>query len=232
MPIDSIEYLDLAQDILKSFVPPATLFDPNSAWSHRYKIFTLVSGTGVRPTNRNGGSLKIERSPREGGGSILTVDYVKTTQWAGTHKISAQLTCAGDPIATPLAWSLEFTACPPPHGPALPSQKSLSGKHLPVKPPHTTNWSLFEAVQRMPRREGPALRFTLFDPCDVPKPNQVLSFYKTAQLAGRWPKAPNMLVHGFLQIGQGISPQVYWVDDTGRLLFLIAGIDAYVLQAS
>src|SRR5437762_2772005 len=143
MPIDSIEYLDLAQDILKSFVPPATSFDPNNAWSHRYKILTMVSGTGVRPTNRVGGTLKIER---------------------------------------------------------------------------------------LPRRESPALRFTLFDPCDVPKPNQVLSFYKTAQLAGRWAGAPSLLVHGFLQTGDGVSPQVYWVDEKGRLLFLIAGIDAYVLE--
>jgi hypothetical protein len=75
---------------------------------------------------------------------------------------------------------------------------------------------------------GGALRFTLLDD-DAPKANQVLAFYQSVDLKDRWPGAPHIRVHGFLQIGDGTTPQVYWVDDRGELLFLVSGLNVFVL---
>ena len=84
----------------------------------------------------------------------------------------------------------------------------------------------------MARSDGAPRRFTLLETGDIPKSNQVLAFYQSVDLKDRWPGAPNLRVHGFLQVGDGISPQVYWVDDRGELLFLLSGLDAFVLDAA
>jgi len=38
-------------------------------------------------------------------------------------------------------------------------------------------------------------------------------------------------LHAYSQVGRGIVPWVYWVDEQGRLLFIVAGLEGYVLNA-
>ena len=111
-------------------------------------------------------------------------------------------------------------------------ERGSERKQIALPPAYTSNWSLFDAVQRLPREAGDPRRFTLLDGGDTLKPNQVLSFYRTADLKNRWQGAPALRVHGFLQIGNGISPQVFWVGDGGELLFLLSGLGAFVLDAA
>lgn len=115
------------------------------------------------------------------------------------------------------------------------------------------NWSLFEAVQRLPRKAGESLSFTLLDDFDQARPNQTLSFWKTAQtrVGGRrvqrsrvrqlekgrvhnpyWAIEDQIPVrlHGFSHTGDGVVPWVYWVDDAGRLLCAVSGIEAYLYE--
>jgi hypothetical protein len=117
------------------------------------------------------------------------------------------------------------------------------------------DWCLFDAVQRLP---GPALEpvaFTLVSrlSCQV-KPGQRLSFRSapTVELGGKrvWREEPQELERGTVyrpvagregavasklraydQTGRGIVPVVYWVDESGRLLLVLAGLFGYIYNA-
>jgi len=238
----SVEYLDLFRDVLRDYHAPIGPFDPAGHWSHQYRLYTVVNGDIPVPPVR--GTLQIERVPQPAVGAILNINYEKTSRYAGVHTIRATMVCGNDRLAAPLKWNSTYTAAPPAHplkmsleqqdsgvasnGELLMSQGSVH-KRLPLPSAYTSNWALFDAVQRL-SPGGDALRFTLLDD-DAPKPNQVLAFSQTAHLKNRWPGAPDIRVHGFLQTGEGTTPQVYWVDDRGELLFLASGLNVFVLDA-
>jgi hypothetical protein len=126
---------------------------------------------------------------------------------------------------------------------------------LPAPPAYTVNWALFDAVQRLPREPFEPLGFTMFDHFDQPKANQVLSYRKAIDVRlgwqrvkreqhvelpkgrirkTRWVKEGGRTVrlHAYDHVGEGIVPWVYWVDGQGRLLFVVAGLEAYVLESA
>ena len=238
-----IDYLDLFQDMLSNYRPSVGPFDPAGPWSHQYKLYTVVNGDIPVPPVR--GTLRIERVPQAAGGVILSINYEKTSRYAGVHTFKATVVCAGDSLSTPLKWNSTYTAAPPAHSLNMSLEEQGSGivrdgalfikqggvqKKLPLPAAYTSNWALFDVVQRLPR-PGIASHFTLLDD-DALKPNQVLSFRQSVDLKDRWPGAPNLRVHGFLQIGDGTTPQVYWVDDRGELQFLASGLNVFILDTT
>jgi hypothetical protein len=241
------DFLDVFEGVVQGGAPPAARFDPSGAWTHQYRIFTLIFGRkGPMPNQPDGGVLTLRRTPQAAGGSILDVKLEKTSRYDGDHLLTTSIASAGDALATPLRWDSRFVAAPPSRPLAmsreiretatlqnrtLDIEAGAARKRVELTGNFTTQWSLFDAVQRLPRQQGDALRFTLLDTGGVSKPNQVLAFYRTADLTGRWNSAPPIRVHGFIQIGTGIAPQVYWVDDRGELLFMISGLDVYILQS-
>ncbi|UCH33354.1 MAG: hypothetical protein JSV65_12310 [Armatimonadota bacterium] len=117
------------------------------------------------------------------------------------------------------------------------------------------SWALFEAVSRLPRERFAPLRFTLLDHFDQVKPNQQLSYREAirVELGGErvqeqhvreldrgriytttWGRrnAKQVTLHGYDHVGHGIVPWVYWADDQGRLLFVSAGLEAYLLDSA
>ena len=126
---------------------------------------------------------------------------------------------------------------------------------MPTPRAYTINWALFDAVQRLPREPFEPLAFTMLDHFDQPKANQVLSYRKAIDVRlgwkrvkreklvelpkgrirkTRWVKEGGRTVrlHAYDHVGEGIVPWVYWVDDKGRLLFVVAGLEAYLLESA
>ena len=126
---------------------------------------------------------------------------------------------------------------------------------LPLPPAYTVNWALFDAVQRLPRAPFAPLSFTMLDHFDQPKANQVLSYRKAVDVRLGWQRVKReqyvdlpkgrirktrwvkdggrtVRLHAYDHVGEGIVPWVYWVDDQGRLLFVVAGLEAYVLEST
>jgi hypothetical protein len=239
-----VEYLDLFRDLLRDYHPPIGAFDPSGHWLHRYRLYTVVNGDIPVPPVR--GTLRIERVPQAAGGATLNINYEKTSRYAGVHTLLATVVCAGDELSTPVKWTATYTAAAPAHPLKMSREQNESAvasdgtlnikqgkvqKKLALPSAYTSNWALFDAVQRLARPGGAPIRFTLLDD-DAPKPDQVLVFYETVDLKDRWPGAPTLRVHGFLQIGDGTTPQVYWVDDRGELLFLVSGLNVFILDAA
>lgn len=253
MPENAIEtgdefLLSYLPHLLQGFVPPEGPFDPGGAWTHTYKLYCtafLSYGRGQMPAI---GQVRLERAPQPGGGSRLAVEYVKTTggtqsgEFAGSVK--AKLNCGGDALATPLSWEIEQTL-PAPFLPfdyrgVLRKSGQRKGNTLevacngrtmriPLPRAYTSNWSLLDAVQRLPRQKGRPLRFTLLEEGELPKPGQALSFRQTVRVELPVATRPAVTLHGFQQLGEGVSPATYWLDEQGRLLFFFSGLDALVL---
>jgi hypothetical protein len=129
-----------------------------------------------------------------------------------------------------------------------------STRHIGMSGPFTINWALWDAVMRMPRGEGAPIRFTMLDHFDQVKRRQTVAFRTSAVVTlgqrrtkeqigqelekgriqqTRWTLTGgrDVTLHAFEQLGEGIVPWVYWTDDQGRLLFVVAGLEVYLLDS-
>ncbi len=125
---------------------------------------------------------------------------------------------------------------------------------LAINGPLAINWALWDAVMRMPRQKAEPIRFTMLDHFDQIKQRQTIALRKSSVVTlgqsrvqeqsgqklekGRIGQArrattggEEVTLHGFEQLGEGIVPWVYWTDDQGRLLFVIAGLEVYILDS-
>jgi hypothetical protein len=91
----------------------------------------------------------------------------------------------------------------------------------------TSNWSLFEAVQRLPF-DCRELRFEMFEEMELRKPEHGLwpGAAADVEIGGRTVK-----LHSFEQIGRGILPMTYWLDDQHRLIIAVNARRAYLLDS-
>ncbi len=139
-------------------------------------------------------------------------------------------------------------------GSAIELRDEAGRRRLDAPPAWTATWALFEAVTRLPREPFDPLQFALLDDFDEWKPGQTLSYrgWRDVKLGQRrvqqtrwvelergrirrtrwgWEGGTLVRLHAFQQLGRGVVPWVYWVDSQGRLLFVVAGLTAYVLRA-
>jgi len=217
---------------------PVGRFDPRGEWRHTYQIWLV--GNRAR---RIGGVLQLGRSAAAGNGSVTLKVDMSVVQLAGTiHRTKATLQCAADPLATPRSWQIESTIVDSSGKPLDVTTVAESARVKDgtievtagtrkfvrnVARVFTSNWSLFDAVQRLSGEETKPLEFALLEDLDLLKEGQRLSYWKTMdfELGGR-----TLRLHGYQQIGNGILPYQYWVDDQHRLLFAISGVRAYLFD--
>ena len=242
-PNDSLERYPLRSLVttLRTYKPPSGPFDPAGSWDQAWGVCTLAGQTvGARPV----GSLTLRRRV-SGKDATLEVAYDKMLS-GGRQKIAATLRGrADDPLATPDGWTfqidlLDTAGKPVPHTQVrkraavekgtITIRDAAETRRIAVAGPYTVNWCLFDAVQRLPREKTKPLAFTLIDHFDQPKPETTLAYRKpmTVGVAG----GLTVATHAYEQFGRGNVPWVYWVDEAGRLLFVVAGLEGYVLRES
>jgi hypothetical protein len=235
---------------LEGFSPPPGGFDPNGSWKHMYGIW-LTGGAGRRGSL---GFLALERAPAADakGGSAsggdgkavsLTVEVCLLQSVLTTHRTRAAIQCEADTLLTPRSWKLESVILDTEGKPVAltqveetgevkdgrieirPSKAEIRPRTLKLAGAFTTNWSLFDAVQRLPGKDTHLLDFTLLEDLDLLKEGQRLSFRGATSLpiGGK-----TIAVNEYQQIGEGILPFHYGVDDQRRLLFVVTSQRAYV----
>jgi len=228
---------------LEGFRPPRGPHDPRGDWTLAYVVYTLgaIRGPGGRL-----GRLVVERRASDDGGATLGVEYEKRVNPRYVQRVSAEIACRGDALATPVRWTFSSEITGRAGGSEGPVESTrieqsavaeggqveirdgTGARRLAVSPPWAINWALFEAVGRLPRGPFDPIGFTLLDHFDQPKPGQVLSYRLSAdvELAGR-----PVRLHAYDQLGEGVVPWIYWVDDAGRLLVAVSGLEAYVVDS-
>ena len=229
--------LGLIASKLAGFSPPESPFDPEGEWTLSYGVYSLANVCDLA------GGLTLFRKPSPDGGASITLDYEKHLPDSRKQNVTAKIHCSADRLSTPDRWSYRSEVLD--QAGELLEQLSLERSALAkddlvefrtggrlrnkrIARPFTLGWLLFDAVQRLPRREFSPIRFAMFDDFDQVKASQELSFHKTVDVD--FGDSGTVRLYAFDHLGEGIVPWVYWVDGEGRLLFAVAGIEAYILQ--
>ncbi|MBN2129178.1 MAG: hypothetical protein JW741_06760 [Sedimentisphaerales bacterium] len=216
-------------------------FDPQASWTHRYRIWTCH---GYRETgNQDVGFLRIRRDSSSGEGTFqLRVEQVVVETDALLSRIEAEILCRDDERASPLKWRLSSRFFGPDGEElgdlALAEAVSVQADTLVVETPGparrrqvpvpvTSDWSLFEAIQRLDVGAGRKWEVNLLEGLSVLKPDQEISYRGLSQ-----EKLGDQTVslHCFQQLGQGALPTEYWLDRDRRLLAVVSMNKAYILD--
>ncbi|MHC4324101.1 MAG: hypothetical protein ACYSUX_07495 [Planctomycetota bacterium] len=177
--------------------------------------------------NDNVGSLKIERTGNPGETFVLNIRQEVIQADELVHIITGQIKCRNNPLASPVEWSLKSEFF------------DAEGKNITILSSHNNgvatesvtstavDWCLFEAVQRLAFDKNSSLKFDMLEGMFLSKLNHQL-FYR-----GTYPMKTDdqsILLHCFGQLGSGILPYEYWLDDRHRLLAVISMNKAYILD--
>ena len=220
--------LDLLSDCLKGIQVPGEPFDANGEWVSNYTMWNPARGKSAKSELL--GSLRIHRKLTLDGNIRLQLTQI--TKMAGTNgsgKSKAGVTCKANDLCTPVQWKLDSEILDP-QGKQVPlTAVSTSGKanKMKVTGRLSSNWSLFDAVQRLPF-DSKTLEFTMIEELELLRPEQRLAPGATAEveLGGRMVK-----LHSFEQIGRGILPITYWLDDNHRLIIAVGGRRAFLYDS-
>ena len=206
------------------FPPTPASFKPDGNWTNKYRIWTCH---GYRESgNQTVGSLRIERSADSKETFLLKVrrEVIQTDEL--TNVIDATVRCRADRLASPREWkvSSRFMGADQREIPALShdEQGGIAEQAGRV----TGDWCLFEAAQRLEFDKRTSLSFDLLEGMSLSKTGQHLSY------RGAFPTktgAEGRTLHCFSQLGHGILPCEYWLDDRHRLLAVISMNKAYIL---
>ncbi|HNT36932.1 MAG TPA: hypothetical protein PKH07_18225 [bacterium] len=234
---------------------PTEPFDPQGTWKHTYQCYTIAKNM------MHNGTLAIYRSPSNNGRILLQIEFQKKLLQGDLQVLRAKMVCRCDDLTTPMHWSFDVKTLGQSDDRCEPFDISKTAvlkeghieiayqgnkRHLNLPKSYSSEWSLFDAVQRLKADRNVVLQFNLLEDFDRFKPEQELSFIESQQISlgqttAQEPNRPRrrqpvhsgnatIEVEMFRQLGRGISPTFYWRDSFGRLLFVVAGIEAYVLS--
>jgi len=223
---------------------PEGKFAPQGEWEHHYAVCVLgparqAAGEHAAPY----GYLTLRRKAGAGAGFALNVDISTAARGgAGGLHTRASIACANDVLATPQAWELSaeiIEGGKPEAGTAVRETGALHGgvlvrrgrveRSIPMRRPFTSNWSLLDAVQRLPFDGTAPLEFDMFEDLDLHKPGQRLASIGSVSLPM---KGRTVRLHGFRQIGRGILPYHYWLDDDHRLIAAAGSLRGFIWDAA
>jgi len=229
LTLDFLEQLG----VFKGFRSPTGPFDPSGAWSNTYRLWMVQQWN-------SGGMLTLRRKPQGGKGVKLKVDQT-ILQWSGhVRHLNAEVDCLADTLATPTTWSLATQVFGPDAkvfddtvmteggtlgGGVREVRSGQRSRKQKVPTPITSNWSLLDTVQRLSGKATKPLAFAMLDEMDLLKCDQELSYRgeKVMNLGGKEVK-----LTGYHQIGRGVLPWQYWVNEQSRLLFAFSGVRAWI----
>ena len=210
---------------LDKFPSTPTDFKPDGNWVNTYRIWTCH---GYRESgNENVGSLRITRRVDSKKTFFLEVRQEIVQTGGLTNVIEGTIKCRLNQLASPVEWRLSSRFEGPEgkiisglgfsnHGVAAESVTGTAG-----------DWCLFEAVQRLAFDKQISLSFDLLEGMSLSKLGHRL-FYR-----GTYPMkmgAQSVPLQCFAQLGRGILPNEYWLDNRHRLLAVISMNKAYVLD--
>ena len=225
---------------LERMHPPQGDFDPSGAWQQVYGVYILAPARGAKSeTPTKYGKLVLTRKAAQAGRFQLEVEQEIFTRAKSGLRSRATLTCAVDRLATPQEWQLQsepFEGSKAVAGTSVTEKAILRdriivrtnrSRNIAVPGPFTSNWSLCEAIQRLPFDAPASPRFDMLEDLDLLKTGQSLHPVEgvTLELAGR-----NLRLHAFRQTGHGILPTHYWLDDEHRLIAAAGSLRGIILE--
>jgi len=211
--------------VVSQFPPVSEDFDPKGDWVNTYRIWTCH---GYRESgNQDVGLLTIQRITQSEDSFTLKVRRHVVQVDGLVNVIEATIKCRNNLLACPIRWEISSRFLGPDNKPLPELAHKETGRAPEAVDESTADWCLFEAVQRLAFNEQTSLRFDLLEGLTLAKPDQHLDYRGAHQV-----KIGNKYVrmHCFQQLGHGILPYEYWLNESHRLLAAISLHKAYILD--
>jgi hypothetical protein len=200
-------------------------FKPDGNWTNKYRVWTCH---GYRESgNQTVGSLQITRRANSAKIFHLKVRQEIDQTDELTNVVDATIKCRTDRLASPEEWKLSSRIFRADKKDISELSTTENGRMSGRAGRATGDWCLFEAVQRLAFDERTSLSFDLLEGMSLEKPEQHLSYRGTYPMKSTGKSIP---LHCFSQLGSGILPCEYWLDDHHRLLAVISMNKAYILD--
>lgn len=209
---------------IRQFPPASHGFEPGGSWQQSYRIWTCH---GYREDgNENVGALRLERTARAGGTFSLKVQQTVSQTDGLICSIEANIECRENRLASPVQWDVQTGFVAGDGGDIAELASRINGQAAADVDGTTCDWCLFELVQRLDYAKGLSLEFDLLEGLDLSKSEQRLTYH------GVFPTEIEGVehVHRFAQLGRGILPTDYWLDNRHRLLCVTSMNKAYILD--
>ncbi len=212
-------------DAISKLPPTPGNFNPTGNWINTYRIWTCH---GYRESgNDNVGFLRIERTSSSGETFLLNVHQEIVQNDAIINIIDGTIKCRNNQLASPVQWKLQsrFIDADGKNIPKLLSNDN--GKAAKQTERTTSDFCMFEAVQRLMYNKDISVSFDLLEGISLKKSGHRLSYSGITPLKmdGR-----DLSLHCFVQTGSGILPYEYWLNERHRLLAVISMNKAYILD--
>ncbi len=218
--------------------PPLGKFHPEGSWSQSYAMYVLIPH-GARRV----GEFTLVRKPKAAGGFTLDVHTRRLSVSGYSHFQRAEIHCKSDALASPVSWLFDTKLAKKPTDPpylqsgrrrtgavrdgALFIRDNIRTARTPLEGAYGNEWTMLEAVQRLPREKTPTMHYTLIDEYDTPQPEHTLEYRDQVTVPL---KGGHVDLHSYCDIGRAVIPTTYWVDDHNRLLFVCTGLQVYALN--
>ncbi|MHC4207787.1 MAG: hypothetical protein ACYSTT_24295 [Planctomycetota bacterium] len=212
-------------DAITKLSPTPVNFNPTGNWINTYRIWTCH---GYRESgNDNVGFLRIERIGSSAKTFMLNVHQEVVQTDALINIIDGTIKCRNNQLASPVEWELQsrFIDADGKNIPKLLSNNN--GKTAKRTERATSDFCLFEAIQRLAYEKNISLSFDLLEGMSLKKQGHKISYRGVTPLKMDEVDIP---LHCFVQAGSGILPYEYWLDDRHRLLAVISMNKAYILD--
>lgn len=225
------------------FARPASRdFDPEAPWQHSYYVLNIDESDFSAKKPSPQGVLHITRERTKSGRFELCVDLIAAKQqWKTFFQTKIKIKCRADQLGTPYEWQVETAILDTDGNTFKTTRVAESGrvkggwiirkgkKTRRIKAPEefTSNFSLFEAVQRLGGRKIDSGKFDLLEDMDLLKPDQKLYNLKETGVETNDGK---MKLRGYCLIGRGILPYHYWLDENNRLVLASGSLRAFVFN--
>ena len=224
---------------LTEFPPTPKEFQPDGEWVNTYRIHTCHGY--FESGNEDKGVLRVERVAGASADAFTLKLRQKIVNHDGrTHLVDAEAKCRNNMLASLVEWKLtsrfaDFEGNPIPGldgdetgsagsgGVAITTGASTLEHRTPR--PVTADWCLFEAVQRLAYERDTSPPFDFLEGLRLIREEHRLSYRGVYAWKGKPPS-----LHWFHQIGHGVLPYEYWLDDRHRLLAVATLARAYVLD--
>ena len=231
--------LNFIQEVLANFVPPDEKFNSDGEYSLSYKLLSMAGGGA----GGHAGNLFFHKKPISKDEAVMDLSYTKFGV-SCKQKSTAQIRFKTNELDSPVKYKYESKLVDMKgklfgnsevlkHGIIKNNSVEIVCKNKKRKTksqnPFALSWLLFDAVQKLPRENFDPLKFTLIDHFDQIKPDNQISFHGSIVID--IPKKEKLKLHVYDQLGDGIVPIVYYADNYGRLLFVVSGIEVYILNS-
>ena len=223
------------------FTPASEDFRPDGNWVNTYRIWTCH---GYRESgNYNVGFVRFKRAAAGTNEKLSLEVHQEVVETDGmVSVIDTNIRCLNNQLATPVRWHLWSLFIDSDTQPLdeLKTEENViikqdamiietGGQTLKRKVPGrlTSDWGIFEAVQRLKFNKESSLNFNMLEGLSVLKEGQRLSY------RGVYPMRigdQDVRLHCFHQLGRGILPYNYWLDENHRLVAAISMNKAYILD--